>query len=979
MTHDPKELLEVEDPAVKVLTEYLGWKELDTKEAEGLRTSLKEAILTPILSKAIKRLNPWISEENVQRVIRNIANIQANSVLEANEKIQGILEKGTTVLQDMNDKLGSKSQDVHLIDYNNLENNEFNVIRQFRILHYKENKPDIVLFINGLPIVVIECKSPALRNPMEEGMLQLFRYQEAEDKYRNVGCPKLFNTVQLVVSTYKDQTKYATNFTPERHWSEWKVPYPITLDDMQKKLGKAPSSQDIFLFGVCKKENILDLIQNFIVYEREEGRVIKKVAKYQQFRAVNTLIKSLSKKKTQGGVIWHTQGSGKSLTMLWTAVKLRRIRALENPTVVIVTDRTDLDDQIKDTFRHCGFPNPIQSESSKHLQELLRDPVGQTIMTTIQKFQDASSEYPVLTENPNVFVLVDEAHRTQYKMLAANMRQAIKNGTFIGFTGTPISKKYRNTIETFGHYVDIYNHEQAIKDGATVPIYYEGRLVELSVSGSDLDQIFDRIFREYSPKEREKIKQKYATPEAIAAATHRIKSICLDLINHYEHYIAPNGFKAQVVACSREAAVKYKTILDELGALSSEVLISKNHNDEKWLVKYHRSKNEEKEIIRRFKEEKEPKIIIVCDKLLTGFDAPIEQVMYLDSPLKEHTLLQAIARVNRTYHNKQYGLVVDYWGIRQDLQEALDMFLVDERSEVIHTSYKTELLAWLQSAHNAAMNFFRDVNVQDAEECVQNLASEDRRIFFDQRFKHFANYMDMLLPDPAALPYVKDLKWLAEIRTRARNRYRDEQLSFSECSEKVKALIEEHIKAEGITHLVEPTSIFSKKFDEEIERLSSPEAKASEIEHAVKHEITFKVHEDPVYYESLRERLERIINDFKENRINAAKQLELMKEVLNDLRHPEKHAETLDLEPNVVAFYKLITQHWKGLVAKDISKELYTSLDELAVVEWQFKEDIKREMRKKIKRILRAASYPEDQIESMAVKVMDLARARFVR
>lgn len=312
MTRDSKELLEVEDPAVEVLTQHLGWTELDSIESEKLRPSLKEPVLVDILKRKIKELNPWITEENINRVIRSITSVQATSVIEANEIIQAMLEKGTTVLQDKNDGLGLKSQDTILIDYNNINHNDFYVIRRYKVVNLRENEPDIVLFINGIPIVVIECKSPALRNPMIEGLIQLFRYQESEDKYRNQGCPKLFHTAQIIVSTYRDKTKYGTNYTPERHWSEWKIPYHITLNELAKKLGRAPSSQDIFLFSVCDKKILLDLIQNFIVYEREKGKIIKKLAKYQQYRAVINLVNRLLKKRTgQGGVVWHTQGSGK--------------------------------------------------------------------------------------------------------------------------------------------------------------------------------------------------------------------------------------------------------------------------------------------------------------------------------------------------------------------------------------------------------------------------------------------------------------------------------------------------------------------------------------------------------------------------------------------------------------------------------------------------------------------------------------------
>ncbi|WP_334140194.1 type I restriction endonuclease, partial [Methanothrix soehngenii] len=302
---DAKELLEVEDPAVEVLTQHLGWKEIDAKKAEEMRESLKHVILTDPLLDAIKRLNPWISEDNAQRVVRAIASVQATSVIEANEKLHGMLERGTTVLQDLGDSLGKKSQDVLLIDYQHPENNVFNVVRQFRVFNYKENIPDLVLFINGLPVTVIECKSPTLRTPLEEGLTQVFRYQEMDNEYHNLGCPQLFHTVQIIAITHRDKAKYATNFTPPRHWSEWKDPYPWTLDGIRDELGHTPTSQDVFLFGVCSKENLLDLIQNFVVFEREQNRVIKKIAKYQQFRAVNKTVERVTKKDRQGGGIWH--------------------------------------------------------------------------------------------------------------------------------------------------------------------------------------------------------------------------------------------------------------------------------------------------------------------------------------------------------------------------------------------------------------------------------------------------------------------------------------------------------------------------------------------------------------------------------------------------------------------------------------------------------------------------------------------------
>ncbi len=989
MARDSKELLEVEDPIVEVLVEHLGYKEMQAKEAELERESIKDIILKKTLARKLKELNPWISEENIKRVIQKIENPQTTTSLEANEIIQAMLEKGTTVRQD------NQSLDVKIIDNENPLNNEFTVSRQFRIMHHKENLPDVVLFVNGIPLVVIECKSPIKTNPMDEAQEQLFRYQEQDDRFRNLGCPKLFNTTQIIVGTCANKTRYATNFTPKRHWSEWKEAYPLNLDELKNILLRVPKEQDIFLFGVCEKNNLLNLIQNFIVYEKEKGKVIKKIAKYQQYRAVNKLVNKLSKKKTsKGGVIWHTQGSGKSLSMLWSAVKLRREQKFENPTIIIISDRTDLDDQISGTFTRCGFANPIQTKSAKHLQELLSNPVGQTIMTTIQKFQDSAEMYPTLTQNENIFVLIDEAHRTQYKSLGSNLRKGLPNATFIGFTGTPISKKNRSTLDTFGNYVDIYDHKQAENDGATVPIYYESRMANLSVTGSSLDALFDRLFKDYSVEQREQIKKKYANREAIAISTNRIREICLDILEHYEKYIEPNGFKAQIVTFNRLAALRYKEMLDKLNAPSSEVLISPQHNDEELFAKYHKNKSQEKTIIESFKKDKDPQIIIVCDKLLTGFDAPVEQVMYLDSPLKEHTLLQAIARVNRTYEGKQFGLVVDYWGVSADLQDALNMFSKDESEGMIHTDYKKEILPRLESAHNVAMNFFNGINVNNIEDCVMYLEPEDRRITFSQRFRTFANYLDMLYPDPKALKFINDLKKLAEIKIKAKNKFEREKETFKECSAKVLALIDEHIKVEGIEKLIEPTSIFSNKFDEEVEKLGSLESKASEIEHAVKHEINLKLEEDPVYYESLRDKLKQIIEDYKEGRINAAEQLKLVKEVLIQMRNPQIDSQKLGIDPLISPFYKLLLNDKKEvdvdkvkedsarygnrikLSEKEAATEIYKILEEYtAIVDWHIKDDVKRQIRSNLKRILRQTDCTN--IEHKVVEILDVAKARF--
>ena len=440
----------VEDPAVEILTNHLKWIELPAKNAEVMRGSKKEVFLYPILRESIRRINPWINDENLEQVVRAITRVNTPSFIEANERCYDIIQRGVTVRQDLKDGLGLKGKDVKLIDFENQEKNQFHVVRQFRVEHLKENIPDLVLFVNGIPIIVIECKSPKIVRPQIAGRKQIFRYQECMDRYRGLGCPQLLHTVQALVVLSRDQATFGTNYTETRFWTEWNDPFPLKKEDLKKILGKPPNPQETLLFGMCTKANLLDLIQNFIVFERESGRIEKKLAMYMQYRAVKRTLSRVTESPRRGGIIWHWQGTGKSLTMLWVAVKLRREKSLNNPTIVVVTDRVGLDNQIYATFEHCGFPRPIHAKNGRHLQELLSNPVGRTVMTTVQKFQDAAEIYPILTENSNIFVLTDEAHETQYGWFAANMRNAMPNACFLAFTGTPIAQKNRNNrSETF--------------------------------------------------------------------------------------------------------------------------------------------------------------------------------------------------------------------------------------------------------------------------------------------------------------------------------------------------------------------------------------------------------------------------------------------------------------------------------------------------------------------------------------------------
>ena len=993
------ELHLAENPAVELL-QSLGYTYVPPEDLERERASSKETILTGRLAAALKRLNPWLSETNVTKAVKAVTQVTAASLAEANEALYTSLTYGIALEQDRGD--GRKSHTVRFLDFDRPDRNEWIVTRQYRVLGSKKHViPDVVVFVNGLPLAVIECKSPTIGDAWKaEAVKQLRRYQEADTRWKDQGAPRLFEAAQILIGTCGERAVYGTVGTSERFFLEWKEPYPLGVKQLGKELGRPPTPQDVLLYGLLEPRNLLDIVRNFVVFEVDGGRAVRKLTRYKQFIAVNEALRRIRtsrKPSARGGIVWHTQGSGKSLTMLWLALKLRRDASQQQPTVVIVTDRTKLDRQIAGVFTACGFPNPERAANVRGLRQILEHPTGKTVMTTIQKFQEITSAggaagrasvHPTLSEAANIFVMVDEAHRTQYQSLAANMRQALPNACFLGFTGTPIDKKDRSTLQTFGPYIDTYTIEQAVQDRATVPIFYESRLPELQIIGQTIDQVFDRVFAGRSDDERAAIKRRFATEQAIAGAPRRIEAICLDLIDHFTRFITPNRFKAQVVATSRHAAVTYKETLDGLNGPESAVIMSAGHNDEERLARRHLGKEEQDRLIERFKDRDDPlAVLIVCDMLLTGFDVPVEQVMYLDAPLKEHTLLQAIARVNRPHGDeKTYGLVVDYWGVSADLQDALAVFSSTDVQGALTPN--VDELPRLQSRHAAAMRFFQTVaDTSDLDACVRVLEPDDVRTAFDLAFRRFSQSMDMLLPDQRALAYHADLRWLGKIRGTARARYRDDRLDLSGCGEKVRKLIADAVVAAGIQILVKEVQLFSPEFEEKVAALATDDAKASEMEHAIRHEINVRVEENPVFYQSLRERLEEIIAERRQERMDSAEQLSLLSSLRDDLKDEQTRAQDIGLDARGFAIYGLLERQRPGKTKEktatyDVANRDLASLIDEAVtpftdlVDWQQKDDLQRQMRSRIKRQLRAGGIDADTVESLAADIVDLAKVR---
>lgn len=975
----------VEEPAADLLRVLFDYTPLSAEDVRNLREGLAtEPVLTVRLAQCLRRLNPWLGEDGVRRAVAAVTRLTAVDVLEANEAAHTALTFGVTAAHTENGRRQDRT--VRFFDFDDPLENTFEFGRQVSIKGARQDIiPDIIVYVNGLPLAVIECKSPSLADPMGEAVRQFRRY-EGRDEFTGLGAPRLFETAQISIVLAKDVAKYGTTLTPARQWAEWKDAYPLTPAALGERLGRTPTGQDTLLAGLLAPANLLDLIRNFVIFETIDGRRIKKLARYQQFVAVGRAIERIRtapNPQRRGGVIHHTQGSGKSLTMVFLATKLRRLPEAENPTIVIVTDRTDLDDQISGQFQRSGFPNPIQAESGQALRQALSGGAGTTVMTTVHKFHSAvPRRSSVISEARNVFVMVDEAHRTQYGALAARMRAGLPNACMIAFTGTPIDKKDRSTREVFGDYVHRYLIDQAVKDGATVPIFYEMRDAQLRIDGRDIEREIRAAFPDLSEEELGKLRRGMGLHEKLAGARVRVEVIAKDILAHYRSTIEPNGFKAQIVAISRNVAVSYVEALRHLGAPECALIMSTSNNDSARLQAHHLSKRDRDTLINRFKKRDDPlKILIVCDMLLTGFDAPVEQVLYLDAPLREHTLLQAIARVNRTAEGKTYGVVVDYWGDNRRISDALDMF---SEEDGIATALRplSEKIQLLESRHRAAIRLFEEINRQDDTACIELLGPDDIRAKFELDFLRFAEAMDMVLPDPKALeePYPSDLKWLSRIRVLARRAYHQEPFDPKDYGAKVGEIITSHLSVTGVEQLLVKFDILDPAFRPHLESLRSSEAKAAEIEHAIRQEIHVHRDENPTAYASLWEQLERIVHEKREARVSAASalaQLETMVGQAADLRSVAsgRVGGLTGTAAAILHFFDVgLDDDKRSRSAMEITKALEEYSE---VVDWQQKEDVQRQMRRSIKEQLRILGLDPQKVEATTAKIMDVARARY--
>lgn len=991
MTND--EYDKVELPALKQL-QRLGWTYLHGSHfapaANGERAYYREVVLEKRLTAAIQRINPWISEENLRKVTREITHPVTATLMEANQTLWQYIVHYRSVEQDLGK--GRKGQTVKIIDFDDLAKNEFLCVNQFKIEGINEAIiPDILLFVNGLPLAVIEAKSPYITNPMESGINQLRRYANRRTPHEDEGAERLFWYNQLMVSTHRDQARVGTISAKVEYYLEWKDPFPFSPTQIAE--GGQPNSQQNLIAGLFSHANFLDVIQNFTLFEVENGRMIKKIARYQQFRAVHKTIQRLktgATKKDKGGIIWHTQGSGKSLTMVMLAVKLRRDPLLRDYKLVFVTDRTQLDQQLTAQFERAQGETVYQAKSVAHLKSLLAKDSADLVTAMVQKFQDSEGDFdfPELNASEKIIVLADEAHRTQYGALGVAINNGLPNAPKIAFTGTPLITSQKTSHE-FGTYIDTYTIEEAVADGATCQILYEGREAKTKVTGDSLDKLFDEYFADRSADEKAAIKKKFGTEQAVLEAPQRIRWVCIDLLKHYREHIQPNGFKAMVVTSSRRAAVLYKQAIDELEGPQTAVIISGKHNDDAFYAE-HTDATVQKKQIDSFKQplaEQPLAIIVVKDMLLTGFDAPICQVMYLDRKLKEHTLLQAIARVNRTAAGKARGFIVDYFGLSDYLTEALDMFSKEDVAGALK-DLKNEIPK-LKAMHTRLMGHFKGLDIDDLDACILALKDEDRRQHFEIDFKKFAKQMDIIMPDAGAKPFLGDLKSFGKINLGARNRYRDAQLDLAGVGEKVRALIEEHIRATGVDPKIPPIDLLAVDFKKKLEAHKSDESKASEIENAIKHHIDINLAEDEEYYKSLSLKLNEILLKKSEHWDELVQLLLNFRGTIESDR--KQAADKLGLSDTEFAFHNILNAEVARITGNEsldeathdeiiqVTKTLVDMMDEATnIVDFFKKPDEVKRVKKNIKRAIVASSFNDEALYGVLMdRFMELAKVKF--
>jgi type I restriction enzyme R subunit len=994
-----------EKPTLEYLTS-LGYAFIAPEKHEDLRTSQNQVLFRPHLIDAIERLN-GVSRADAEAAAAELAREEGNE--EWLKLMRGDFSRQV--------EGQATHRTLKLIDFENPVNNQFTVTHQLYVQAEKSRIPDIVVYVNGMPLVVIEAKNPlSHKSKSGEAFEQIKQYER--------DIPRLFATNAFNIVTDGTSVLYGTTGAPAKFYGYWRDPYPRAVD-FGNELHKG-------LWCLLEPSRLLDLLAHFIVFEREPetGKVIKKICRYQQFRAVNKMVDRVVEGKHKRGLIWHTQGSGKSLTMVFAALKLKHHRTvsspkLANPNLLVLTDRIDLDEQILGTFVATGLPNPQSISSIRDLRDKMGSGVdSQTLLSTIFKFEGSTKPIP---NSERWIVMVDECHRTQEKNLGASLRATLPDATFFGFTGTPVKKNDKDTYANFGvegeGYLDKYGIDDAVRDGATVPIYYTSWKTDWQIDEAKIDTLFDTWFAEYDDEKLADIKKRGVKIGDLVKHPKRIELIAFNVWHHFKSYAKPDGFKAQLVAYDREAIVLYKRALDALIAKELEkdgmaadeaaaratamsaCVFSKSQEDDKPsedkyiagirkdLCRWYVDRDAERDIKRDFNVRgADPQILIVCDKLLTGFDAPAEAVMYLDKPLREHTLLQAIARTNRVADaKKKNGLIVDYIGVSQKLDEALESY---RREDVENAMRDLDALrSELKAAHRAALVYVKDIKrtgkdlKAEYDALVRAIGTEDEWIIFQRKVRDFITLYEALAPDPSVLDATDDLKWFGNFLRYGKQQFeKKEALEHGDFSAKIREMLEEHIDVSGLRNIIKLRSVVDDEFWDDFE---TGEKSESDLKEAAIRKTTelrkiteARIGENHHQYARFSEKLRELIGKLDDTAMSWSEKLKAVEAYAKELDAEAKAYESTGLSESAHAVLRVIeavAEDAEDSACKQLAGDveaLYTS-DEHAPKLWHTKDALRKTLRQQVR--LRAHELGFKQLKELPVEIEEVAIKRYAR
>lgn len=948
------------------LFEAMGYTYISPADCDKQRGSRYHVLLRDILRGQLRRLNRYayagaeneFSAANIERAMEDLDEPLTDGLVRTSEKIYDALLLGKSYPETVGDGK-MLSFNLRYIDWDNPQNNVFHVTEEFAVDSRDRQhnaRPDIVLFINGIPFAVIECKAPHI--PVEEAVGQMISNQQA------AYIPQLFKFAQLVVATNKNAVKYATAGTPKKFWSVWKEQDDEWLQTRLKALvpDRMPTEQDRNTVSLFSRERVFELIRYFILFDAN----VKKVCRYQQFFAVREIMKTIAESDEHGnrqsGVIWHTQGSGKSLTMVMLAKYILMELKDCHPRVVIVTDRKELDAQIAATFAHTRL-TPARATSGRHLVELVNSARADVITSIINKFNTVERQ-EVKNPSRDIFVIVDESHRSNYGLMATRMRSVFPNACYIGFTGTPLMKSEKNTMARFGRLIHKYTIRDGVEDGAIVPLIYEGRFVEQKVDEENIDLWFKQTTRRLTEAQRGDLRRKWSSIRRLTSTDARIKRIALDISEHFIEGYKDTGFKAMLATNYKRDAIRYLQCFEQFGDLNCAVVISPpgmregvDDVDEgaddlvvsfwsKMMRQYGDADRYEEAIKNKFCDG-EIDILIVCSKLLTGFDAPLCQVLYIDKELKEHGLLQAIARTNRLHEGKDYGLIVDYRGLIEKLDTAMDMYSGaglenfdggDLKGVVVDVM---SAIGNLRSAYTQLVELFAPVgSISDTEAVEVFLADDKMRQDFYTLLCAFGRALHLVLNAEQAYnalgkeerqKYQDTFIFFSKVRRSVKLQYCD-AIDNAEYEPLMQNLLDTHLSVAGLKKITSPIDILNKDdFEKELEELGSLRSKADAIASRMTRSISEKRDENPAYYDSFSKRIRDALALYKEKVISEAEYLAKMRTIMEDYhagRSTVSYPERIKNNVHAQAFFGVLTALFDEVEDERITPDFVAEVSE---------------------------------------------------